>query len=267
MYKLLAIDIDDTLITDELTVTEATKSALAAAIDAGVIVTIATGRMYASAESIAKQLELDVPLITYQGALVKHLNEGTVLYERNVPADAAKFVIDYANEHDLLVQAYIDDELYVSKDNEQAKNYAKLCKVPYIYDPQLRNVATKPSAKLLFIDDPDKLDRLAVTFRSHLGDEVHMTKSKPTYFEVTHREATKGHAIKHLASRFGIERSQIIAIGDSWNDLDMIEYAGLGVAMENGVDELKQIADYITLSNNEDGVKHVIEKFILKRHM
>lgn len=264
MYKLLAIDIDDTLITDEFIVTEPTKAALAAAIDAGVIVTLATGRMYASAEAIAKQLELDVPLITYQGALVKHLVEGTVLYERNVPEQAAKFVIDYANEHDLLIQAYVDDQLYVSKDNEHARNYSKLSKVPYIHDPQLSTVATKPSAKLLFIDDPDKLDRLAVTFKHHLGDEVHMTKSKPNYFEVTHREATKGHAIKHLAAQFGIDRSQIIAIGDSWNDLDMIEFAGLGVAMKNGVDDLKQIADYITLSNNEDGVKHVIEKFILQ---
>lgn len=265
MYKLLAIDIDDTLITDELIVTELTKAALAAVIDAGVTVTLATGRMYASAERIAQQLELDVPLITYQGALVKHLTEGTVLYERNVPEQAAKFVIDYANEHDLLVQAYVDDRLYVSKDNEQARQYAALSNVDYIYDPQLKSVASQPSAKLLFIDDPKKLDRLAATFQKHLGNGVHMTKSKPHYFEVTHREATKGHAIKHLAAQFNIDRSQIIAIGDSWNDLDMIEYAGLGVAMGNAVDDLKQIADYITLSNNEDGVKHVAQKFILNK--
>lgn len=92
-----------------------------------------------------------------------------------------------------------------------------------------------------------------------------MTKSKPHFLEIMHKEGTKGHAVQFLANHFGLECSQVIAIGDSWNDREMLEVAGLGVAMENAVESLKEIADYITLSNNEDGVKHVIDKFIFNQ--
>jgi len=92
-----------------------------------------------------------------------------------------------------------------------------------------------------------------------------MTKSKPNFLEFIHAEGTKGHALKALAAHFGYDISQTIAIGDSWNDKELIQTAGLGVAMGNAIEPLKQIANYITLSNNEDGVKHVVDKFIFAR--
>lgn len=262
-YRMIAIDIDDTLLTDELAMTEPTKQALDAAIAAGVIVTLATGRMFASAKEVAKQLALDVPVITYQGALVKNTSDESVLYERYVPLDIAEFVIDYANEHGYFIQSYVDDRLYVSERNERAIAYSTLVNIPFIYDPQLQSVKHQPTAKLLFIDEPEVLDQLATELKPHLHGRVHMTKSKPNYLELTHIEATKGHAVRHVAHHFGIERSQVIAIGDSWNDIEMIEYAGLGVAMGNAVQPLKEKADYITKTNNDDGVKHVIDTFIL----
>lgn len=263
MYKLIAIDVDDTLITDDKEVTPGTKQALELAIAHGVAVTLATGRMYASAHNIALQTGLNVPLITYQGSLVKNVIDGHVLYERSVPKDAALRLLRYCDEHKLHLQLYIDDHLYAREENDKLIAYANLSNIPYTIEPDFDKLLASPSTKMLMIDEPERLDSIAPELRELLGPDVHITKSKPNFLEVTHREGTKGSALRHLAQHFGCSLEETIAIGDSWNDHDMIEAAGLGVAMDNAVDSLKAVADYVTLSNNEEGVRHVIEKFVL----
>ncbi len=263
MYKMIAIDVDDTLITDDHIVTEGTRAALNTAIKKGVIITLATGRMFPSAKKIAAQIDLNVPLITYQGSLVKTLVDEKILYERNVPSHVAQFLYDYAKEHQLHIQAYYNDMLYVEEENEKVIAYAALSDIPYIVEPDLQKIISKPMTKMLFIDEPDFLDELAVKLNKEIGQEVHLTKSKANFLEILHKEGTKGHAVKFLAEYYGLDCSEVIAIGDSWNDHEMLQVAGLGVAVENAVDSLKAVADYITLSNNDEGVKHVIEKFVL----
>ncbi|QYR20653.1 Cof-type HAD-IIB family hydrolase [Paenibacillus sp. sptzw28] len=265
MYKLIAIDIDDTLLTDELTVTPGTKEALAEAIAQGVFVTLATGRMFPSAKKIAKQVELNVPIITYQGSLVKTLLDEQVLYERSVPKDAAKQLFDFCKERGLHVQMYVNDVLYVQQDTEKARGYAALSKIPFVVEPDFNKLTDKPSTKMLIIDEPAYLDEIAEQLAPLIGDRVHITKSKPHYLEFTHKEGTKGHAIAFMAEHIGCTMDEVIAIGDSWNDHEMIEAAGLGVAMENALPKLKEIAQFVTKSNNEEGVRHVIEKFILNK--
>jgi len=262
-YRLIAIDIDDTLLTDELTVTEGTRAALEAAVRQGCVVTLATGRMYASAAKIASQLALNVPIITYQGALVKTL-DGQVLYERPVPEDVALDVLAFAAEHGLHLQGYLDDKLLVPEDNAKAKAYSALSGVPYEVETDFVAVAKRGSTKLLMIDEPERLDRLIPELKARLGARAHVTKSKPNFLEVMHPEATKGAALLHVAAHYGIPREETIGVGDSWNDHDLVRTAGLGVAMANAVEPLKRIADYITLSNNEEGVRAVVEKFILR---
>src|SRR5262245_3193622 len=117
-YRLIAMDLDDTLLTDELTVTEATREAMAKAITGGTHLTIATGSMFDSAKKIARQVGLNVPIITYQGSLIKNLLDEEVLYERSVPADVAAKIYEYCLERGLHLQSYIDDKLYVSEDND-----------------------------------------------------------------------------------------------------------------------------------------------------
>lgn len=263
MYKLIAIDIDDTLINDEKEVTPATQQALEQAVAQGVVVTLATGRAYASAQAIARQTGLNVPIITYQGALVKNLLDEQVLYERYVPVEAADKLFQYCIQHDLHLQTYIDDKLYSREDNDKIKDYTALNRTPYYVEPDFKKLVDQPTPKMLIIDEPSFLDELAPKLRELLGDQVHITKSKPNFLEIMHHEGTKGHALKFLSAHFGCTPSDCIAVGDSWNDHEMLEAAGLGVAMGNAIPALKEIADYVTLSNNEDGVKHVIEKFIL----
>jgi len=265
MYRLIAIDIDDTLLTDDGRITDATRAALAEAVKRGVTVTLATGRMFASASRIAEQIGLNVPIITYQGALVKTPFDGNVLYERNVPADASREILDYCRRNGLHLQLYTEDELYAAEDNDKVREYAERSDVPYRVEPDLDKLIDRPQSKMLIIGDPDKLDRIADELRPVYKGRVHITKSKPNYLEFLHPEATKGHALAALARHVGCTMEQTIAVGDSWNDREMIEAAGLGVAMGNAIESLKAIAGFVTKTNNEDGVKHVIDTFILNR--
>lgn len=264
-YRMLTIDVDDTLMNNDLEVTPETKRALTAAAGQGIIVTLATGRMYYSAKNVAEQLNINVPLITYQGSLVKNSRDGKVLYERWVPENIARHVFEYAETNGYHIQAYCDDMLFAKQENDKVKAYANISKVPYHIEPNFNRLLEKRLTKVLLFEEPDTLERIREELEPEIGGQVHMTKSKPYFLEFLHTKGTKGHAVKFLADHFGIDLSEVIAIGDSWNDHEMIEVAGLGVAMGNAVEALKDIADYVTLRNDEDGVRHVVEKFILNR--
>jgi Cof subfamily protein (haloacid dehalogenase superfamily) len=263
MYKLITIDLDDTLLNDDVQVTEDTIEAMKKAISQGVTVTFATGRSFPSAQKIAKQVGLNVPIITYQGSLIKNLLDGHVLYERSIPSEGANYIYEYCEKNGLHLQLYYNEGLYVKEDNDKIKDYARLSSIPYIVAEDFKQIAALPQTKMLIIDEPDLLDRIAAELREHIQDQVHITKSKAHYLEFLHKEGNKGAAITFLANHIGCALDEVIAIGDSWNDREMIEAAGLGVAMGNAIDELKAVADYVTYSNNEEGVKHVIEKFVL----
>lgn len=263
MYKMLVTDIDDTLLRNDLTISKSTKEALAAARAQGVIVTLATGRMFPSAKQIAEQIELNVPIVSYQGALVKNLQDEHVLYERTVPQETAKRVFAFCRERDLHLQVYSKDRLYCQDENEKIKLYSKMSNVSYTVESNFDALQQRSLTKLLIFDDPDRMDRLENDLRAVVGPNVHVTRSKPYFLEILHREGTKGHALRFLARYFECDISRVIAVGDSWNDHEMIEAAGLGVAVENAVGSLKAKADYITKTNDQDGVKNVIDRFIL----
>jgi len=265
-YRLVAVDLDDTLLSDDLKVSEATKEAMKQAMARGVQLTFATGRSFVSAKQFAQQVGLDVPIITYQGSLIRHTLDGQTLYERYVPADAAAQVEAYCRKHGLHLQTYVNDRLYAMEDNDKLRQYAALSSIPYTVVDSFQDLqgAAAQQVKMIMIDEPARLDAIKPELEQMLGPDVHLTKSKSHFLEVLHREGTKGHALQYLAAHYDIPMEQTIAIGDAWNDKEMIEAAGLGVAMANAIPEIKELADYVTLSNNEDGVRHVIEKFVLQ---
>lgn len=265
-YRLVAVDLDDTLLTDDLTVSEATREAMKQAMARGVQLTFATGRSFISALQFARQIGLDVPIITYQGSLIRHARDGQTLYERYVPAAVAEQVEAYCRKHRLHLQTYIDDRLYALEDNDKLRKYAALSGIPYTVVNSFQDLgdASARQIKMIMIDESARLDAIKPELEQMLGPDVHLTKSKSIFLEVLHREGTKGHALQYLAAHYNIPMEQTIAIGDAWNDKEMIEAAGLGVAMANAIPEIRELADYVTLSNNEDGVRHVIEKFVLQ---
>ncbi len=266
-YKLVAIDLDDTLLADDLTISPQTIDAIQETIKKGVVVTLATGRMYQSAKKYAKEINLDVPIITYQGAYVKNVLSEEILYQKLMPSDVSIEIITTLKEMNKVVQIYLEDELYVEKEHPYIQKYSKLSQVPYhIVDDLVEIIKQKERLpmKILTIDEPEKIKEMLELFTPLYQNKVHITISKPQFLEFSHPEATKGQAIQYIANKMGITLDEVIAIGDSYNDRDMLQIAGLGVAMENGHPDIKEIANYITKTNNDHGVWEVLQKFILK---
>jgi len=267
-YKLVAIDLDDTLLRSDLTVSEHTVAVLRQVRDLGVAVTISTGRMFSSARPFAEQLEFDVPLITYGGALVKNAGSGEVLYNRPLEPEVARRVIRFARERKVQVNFYLlngeDDELYAELTTYWGENYGRFSRVLFNRVPDLEALLERGNPlKLLLIDEEPAVDRFLLELRGQLGEQAHFAKSKPRFLEVDHPEATKGRALQELAAWLQVERSQVLAIGDSYNDIEMLEFAGLGIAVANAPPEVRRRAGHVTASNDKDGVAQALERFVL----
>lgn len=262
-FKLIAVDLDDTLLNDSLEISPRTGQALRRAAERGVVVTIATGRMYRSALPIAVKLGIEVPIITYQGALVKNSATGEVLVDLPVPLKLAHDVLAVGYRAGVHMNVYLNDTLYVDSITPEGKGYANLAMVEMSVVGNLLDFLKKDPAKVLYITEPALLAGLKEELTAAFGNRLYITKSKPNYLEILHPLATKKHALGVLARRFGIAPEEIMACGDSYNDLDMLEFAGLGIAMGNAPEDIKKKADYVTDTNNNDGVAKAIEKYLL----
>lgn len=261
-YRLVAIDLDDTLLNNDLEISPRTKADIIRARQMGVQVTIATGRMFRSALPYAEQLGLDIPLITYQGALVKNSSSGEVLYHRPVPPELVRPVAERVRSFGYHLQMYFEDRLCMEKLTPEGQNYVDLAGVEVTLVSDLLRSCPEPTKILISNYDETRLDQLAEILEAEFGGRLYITKSKPYYLELLHPDATKGKALQMLANHRGIPREAVIAIGDSFNDLEMIRYAGVGAVMGNAREEIKAVADYVTCSNEDDGVAEVLEKYI-----
>jgi Cof subfamily protein (haloacid dehalogenase superfamily) len=259
---LLALDLDDTLLNDEFHISPENRRAIRRAADSGVLVTLATGRMFRSAAVHARELQIDLPLITYHGALVRTVEGEETLYHQPVPVEHAKKVVDMAVREGFHVNAYINDELFVAEENEYSRNYQRLANVPVTVVGDLAAFLEEPPTKLTVINHDGRLEGFKDHLFEILGTSLSITVSRPSFLEITDKLATKGQALKALAEMHNIPQSQVAAIGDSYNDLDMIIYAGLGVAVANARDAVKAVANIITLSNTDHGVARFIEKYL-----
>lgn len=263
--KLVAVDLDDTLLDKSNNVSPRTREIIRQAVEQGVTVTVATGRMYQSAVKFARQLNLDVPIITYNGALIKACLSEDVLFEQPIELETARCVLQLFRDRGWYIQSYLDDILCVEQINDKARFYenASQVKAEAIGD-KLYNPDKAPS-KLLTIAEPAEIDVIWKAVEEQFGDKLYITKSKANYLEMANPNVNKGRALSFLAGKLNITREQVMAVGDSLNDLDMIEYAGWGVAMGNAVDRVKSAAQAVTLCNDDDGVAEAICKFVLRQ--
>ncbi|HOB87560.1 MAG TPA: Cof-type HAD-IIB family hydrolase [Bacillota bacterium] len=268
-YRLLAIDLDETLLDGEQKISPRNKRAVREAVKRGAIITIATGRMFRTSLPHVRELELnmDWPMINYHGALIKTTETGTVIHHQPVDLSLALPICRMAEERGFHVNLFIDDRLFIREDNEIARYYQRLSGVDAeVVGPLSAYLEQRgePPSKITIIDQESGLDPLQEILRDRFGDQVNVLKPYPIFLEVTHARATKGQALQRLAGMKGIKREEIIAFGDSYNDIDMLQYAGLGVAVANAPEEVRAAADLITSSNLEDGVARVIEEYVLK---
>jgi HAD superfamily hydrolase (TIGR01484 family) len=245
--QLLVLDIDGTIAGVDNQVREPVKQAVQAVQAKGIQVAIATGRMYQSALRFHYEIGATLPLMTYQGALVKDPTTNTVHRHWTVPRHLASELLDYF-EHPAT-------EDYVSRST-----------VKPIPVGDLRNTLdTEPTKVLALTDDPVMINNLLESLRQrYTPAELYLTTSVATFFEATHPKVNKGTAVSYLAEEhLGIRAENVMAIGDNFNDLEMIEYAGIGVAMGNAPSEVQSRADWVAPSVEHDGAAVAIAEFLL----
>lgn len=261
--KLFVTDMDGTLLNREHKISEANKEAIAEMAAKGVIATIATGRMYISALPYAKQLNLDVPIITYNGAVVKSVG-GTVYHADYLEPDTVREVYKYAFERNLYVHSYDNNKLYFHEYTDKAKRYEHAAGIMgELMGEDLVNIVEEVPKMLIITENEAETDRVAADLNSKYGDKLFAVKSNYDYIEIVKPGVSKAKALDILIKKLGLSREETLAIGDSNNDLPMLKTAGFSVAMDNANDEVKAICDAVTGDCDDSGVAMAIKKYIL----
>jgi Cof subfamily protein (haloacid dehalogenase superfamily) len=267
-YRLLALDLDGTVIGKDLRVTEPVRAAVAAAQASGVYVTLATGRVFRSALPFARQLGLRDPLICYQGALIRHPVTHDVLHHVPMPGSLAAEAIALLHGMGTCVMACIDERLGIVQDGIPFAGFVQRWGSPdpahLFVDSNLAEIArAAPPTKLMFFGDPPLVERELARLAAHFGTDLSVVRSDATLGELTAPGLSKGLALATLARHLGVAREHVMAIGDQDNDVPMLQWAGLGLAMGNASSSVQKAADAVIPSVEDDGVAWAIREYIL----
>jgi Cof subfamily protein (haloacid dehalogenase superfamily) len=262
--RLLAVDLDGTLVNERLEMDPRDVAAVKAASAAGVTVVLATGRMFKSSLRYAEPLGLKGPIINYQGAVVREIASGAVWYRCELTVPMQQRVLSLAEPQDWHVNAYVDEQVYTARARPEADLYARIAMVPYEVVGPLSKWVRQDSTKMVLVDlDPADVPARIEELRAWMGDVASVTRSLDWFVEVINPEVSKARALAMVSARLGVAQSDVCAIGDNTNDAEMVGWAGFGVAMRNAPEALKSVASYVTGAIGEAGVAQVIERFVI----
>ena len=264
MIKLVATDIDGTILGESGEFTPGVKNCIKTMQENGLKVVIVTGRMFAAAKQIAKRLNLTTPVVAYQGGMIKKSAESDeVLYDACIPVDDVKQIIRWARENNIHLNLYSNDILYVEEDNPTIQQYASRQNLDYKIEP-FDDIELSHVNKLLAIDytDAEKVTGW-INERRKAMPHLYIVKSTPHFCEFSTPQATKACAIRVLKKYWNLKDDEVLTIGDQDNDIELLKAGGISVAMGNATEELKKYADYITDTVDNDGFVKAMEKFVL----
>ncbi len=268
--RLLALDLDGTLVGRDLVIRPRVVRAVRSAIESGVVVTIATGRMYRSSLPYAESLGLVAPIICYQGAYVRDLpkadgSPGEVLLHRTMPGSIAIEAIRWARDRGFDPHVNIDDRLVMQAGETTAEDYERLSGIGAEFVPDLPAAISGPVTKVLAVGTAPLPEAWLPEARSVFENRAQVTVSHPRYLEWNAPGVTKGAAVRWLAERLGIALAQTMAIGDQYNDAEMLAEVGHGVAMGDSPEPVRAAARHVTAPFAEDGAALAIESIVLRR--
>lgn len=260
--KLIISDIDGTILNEKCECSKRLKDKLNEAQDRGIKVVLATGRMFMGADPVRENLGLKTPVICYQGGMVRSGDE--ILYQNAVSHDLAREIIKISREKGFHLNLYNDDVLIVEDDNKKyMEDYTKGRFTTYKTVDSFDNVKLNNVSKLLCITyNEDEIVNLQKELSERFKGKLSIVRSHKYYLEFTDIKATKGNALNFLKDLWGIKTEEVFASGDQDNDYDMLQNAGIKVAMGNASEKLKSIADYICPPIAEDGLYNALERFI-----
>ena len=260
--KLVALDLDGTLLPDSRDSSPANLAAIERVQRQGVAVAICTGRPYSSADEVASRLGLtETPVVSYNGAVIRMPGGGETLRSITLEPHIAQGIVEDCIEQRLHLHYYLDGLMYVTRMSKWAWRYYRRTGVAPIPAGDLRKFNGERPIKVLVVDELAKVAQMIPAFQQQYEGRVYVTSSMPQYVEFLPLEATKAEALRWLANHYGLTMDQTMAIGDGLNDLPMIQSAGVGVAMAESNEALREAADYVTESQME-GVAEALDHFV-----
>lgn len=265
--KLLVLDIDGTLVNSQKEITPKTKEAVLACMEKGHACMLASGRPLPGMEWAAGELEFERfggYLLSFNGARIIKFDTKEVLVEKKLPLELLPVIYDYAVEHGCGLVSY-DDRALISANgiNQYVEIESHINRMPIVEVPDFPHYFKGAVNKCLLCTEPGQAERAVPELQKLLGDGVEVYRSEPFFVEIVPKGVDKAAAIDQMLPILGIARENVIACGDGFNDCSMIRYAGVGVAMGNAQQAVKEAADVITGTNDEDGLVPIIEKYFL----
>ena len=268
MYKLIAIDMDGTLLRNDKTISKENFDAIQNARKNNVKVVLATGRPVRGIERYLKELNLvgeDEYAVTFNGALVQTTDGEHIIAKTLLTLEDLHYLYNLSKELKVNIHAHTSEECITPKSSKYSLLEAELNSIPLkeVDFDHLGNNTT--IAKVMFIDDEKILDRVIQSLPQEIYEKYTVMRSMPYFLEFLNKKSNKGTGVKLLSEKLGIKQEEIICAGDADNDKHMIEYAGLGVAMGNADDKIKELANFVTKSNEDNGIAYLIDKFIFNK--
>lgn len=262
-YKAIALDLDGTLKSSDKKILPRTKKILMELAKQGIVIILASGRPTAGLFEEAKELELDKTggyLLSFNGARVVNYQGMGVIYEKTFESTIAHQIYDHAKKYNLAVLTYNDLGIVTEDDTDcYVLEESLINKMPIFKVEHFNEVVKTPVHKVLLTGKPEYVANIIDEFKEPYGNRLSIYRSAPFFIEVMADGIDKAYSLRALLDTLQIAQEELIAFGDGYNDLSMIEYAGMGVAMANAVEEVKQKANYITDSNDEEGIAKYLE--------
>ena len=267
-YKMIVLDLDDTLLKNDRTISARTKKTLLEAQAAGVKVVLSSGRPDFAVKPIAKELELEKHggfIVSFNGAKITDCVNGNELFSAGMSAEAVYKLFEMSKAEGAFIHTYIGDDIIASEMNEYTDIEKQITGMNIIVPSDFKAYIKNDVVKVIVLQSPEKIKAIEEKWKPIIKNKLYMTTSKPFFLEFMNPSVDKGKSVLRLAQMLQISAAEIIAFGDSCNDISMLEAAGTGVAMENAVERVKSIADYVTASNENDGVALAVERFVLNK--
>lgn len=266
-YKVLALDLDGTLTNSDKVITPRTKAALQAAADAGTCIVLASGRPTVGIQPLAEELELSRRggcILSYNGGKIIDCRTGETLIQHEFPPELIEDVCTNARYWNTVALTYDDGGIITEEpENPYVQEEARINRIPARRVEDLPSAIHGPINKLLIVGDPVDMPHVEELMQQKYAGRLSIYRSAPFFIETMPLGVEKSASLGLLLQRMGLTPQDLMACGDGWNDLPMIQFAGMGVAMANAVPAVRTAADYITEDNDHDGVGLAVEKFIL----
>ncbi|MDV2885005.1 Cof-type HAD-IIB family hydrolase [Alkalihalophilus pseudofirmus] len=267
-YKMIVLDLDDTLLRDDHTISSRTKEALMQAQKNGVKVVLASGRPTYGMVPIANELKLadyGSFILSFNGAKIINSKTNEEMYSSTLSPKQLHELYHVSQRENVGIHTYMENDIVTEANNEYTMIEGEITGMPVIEVERFVDAVDEPCVKALMVGHPDRLVEVEKKLQEEFRGQLSVMRSKPYFLEFTEDGVTKGASLHSLITKLGIKQEEVIAMGDSYNDQTMIEFAGLGVAMGNAPDDIKEIANYVTDTNMNDGVAKVVEEFVLNK--